>query len=131
MADEDADGVVVEAAAEAAAAPPEVFPREYVEELRAEAKSRREAAAALEAEADGLRRRLVAALIAQDGRLADPEDLPYDPSYLDPDRLSEATTALLEAKPHYAARRSSPLPEQSVSADEPVGPTFAELLRNL
>ena len=130
MSDDNDAGSAVEAAVETAAAP-EVFPREYVEELRAEAKSRREAAAALEAEADGLRRRLVAALIAQDGRLADPEDLPYDPAYLDPDRLSEAITALLEAKPHYAARRSSPLPEQSVSADEPVGPTFAELLRNL
>jgi len=110
---------------------PDTFPREYVEELRAEAKQRREVAADLESRVDDLSRRLVSALVAADGRLADPQDLPYDAAHIDPDALSEAITALITAKPHYGARRTSPLPEQSVDSDEPTGPTFAELLRTL
>ncbi len=110
---------------------PDSFPREYVEELRSEAKERREAAAGLESQIDDLSRRLVASLVAQDGRLADVNDLPYSADHADPERLSEAISDLLAAKPHYAARRTSPLPEQSVDTDEPTGPTFGDLLRSL
>lgn len=88
---------------------PDVFPREYVEKLRRESAGYRERARQVdevEKRADELARRLHAALVAADGRLADPSDLPFDPAHLDgADSLKSAIADLVAAKPHLKARR--------------------------
>lgn len=83
---------------------PETFPREYVTKLRDEnAKYRQKAA-----DRDDLAQRLHVALVAASGRLADPEDLPYDESHLsDADALSTALDDLLARKPHLGSRKPS------------------------
>lgn len=81
---------------------PETFPREYVQDLRSENARYREKAKT----ADTLARRLHVALVAATGRLADPDDLPFDESHLDdPDALTAAIEELLERKPHLKSRR--------------------------
>ena len=88
---------------------PDTFPREYVEKLRKESAGYRERARQVdevEQRADGLARRLHAALVAADGRLADPTDLQFDPAHLDSeDSLKSAIADLVTAKPHLKARR--------------------------
>jgi hypothetical protein len=80
----------------------ETFPRSYVERLRRENKRYREQAG----HADTYARRLHTELVRATGRLADPTDLPFDADHLaDADQLDAAITALLDAKPHLAARR--------------------------
>ena len=81
---------------------PDTFPREYVEELRQEnARYRTEAKAA-----ETLAGRLHTELVRATGKLADPTDLPFDAEHLeDPEKLSAAVNALIEAKPHLKARR--------------------------
>lgn len=77
------------------------FPREYVEELRRESAGYRKRAA----RADDLAHRLHRALVALDGRLADPDDLPYDEAHLDDtDALGAAIGALVDRKPGLKAR---------------------------
>ncbi|RIT85167.1 hypothetical protein D2E82_03260 [Mycobacteroides abscessus] len=81
---------------------PETFPREYVQDLRSENARYREKAKTAEHYAQ----RLHVALVAATGRLADPDDLPFDESHLDdPDALTAAIDALLERKPHLKSRR--------------------------
>lgn len=89
--------------------PPEgeqdTFPREYVEQLRAEAAEarvkRKEASERLE----GYARELFTARVAALGKLADPNDLPFNADLLeDHAALERAVDDLLQAKPHYAAR---------------------------
>lgn len=84
----------------------DTFPREYVEKLRTEnAEFRTKAKAAEEALAP-LQARLVTAAVEKTGRLADPSDLVFDPSYLDDETaLTAAIDALVESKPHLASRR--------------------------
>ena len=83
---------------------PETFPREYVQKLRDESAKYRTKAA----KADDLARRLHVALVAATGRLADPEDLPFDESHLeDEDDLLSALDDLLVRKPHLASRKPS------------------------
>ncbi len=84
---------------------PETFPREYVTQLREEAKSWRLKAA----RTDELEARLHAELTKADGRLADWQDLPFDPEHLaDPQKHADAISELLKAKPHYASRKPAP-----------------------
>ena len=81
------------------------FGYEYVKGLREEAKSWRIKAA----KTDELQARLHAELTKADGRLADWQDLPFDPEHLaDPQRHADAITELLKAKPHYATRKPAP-----------------------
>jgi len=81
---------------------PETFPREYVEKLRDENARYRTRAQ----RADDLAARLHTALVAATGRLADPDDLPFDDAHLDAaDALSTAIDDLLARKPHLASRR--------------------------
>lgn len=81
---------------------PETFSRAYVEKLRKESARYRERAK----RTDELAHRLHSALVAADGRLADPEDLPYDEAHLeDPEALQAAVTALVRAKPGLRARK--------------------------
>lgn len=83
---------------------PETFPREYVQKLRDESAKYRTKAG----KADDLARRLHVALVAATGRLADPEDLPFDESHLeDEDDLLSALDDLLVRKPHLASRKPS------------------------
>ena len=51
--------------------------------------------------------RLHVALVAATGRLADPDDLPFDETHLDdPDALTAAIDELLARKPHLKSRRA-------------------------
>ena len=81
------------------------FDYEYVKGLREEAKSWRIKAAKTEE----LQGRLHAELTKADGRLADAQDLPFNPDHLaDPQKHADAITELLKAKPHYATRKPAP-----------------------
>lgn len=81
---------------------PDTFPRDYVEKLRDENAKYRQRAQ----QSDDLAHRLHTALVAADGRLADPTDLDYEEAHLqDADSLSEAIGELLHVKPHLAARK--------------------------
>lgn len=86
---------------------PETFDREYVQKLRDEAAGHRVKAK----RSDALAAALVTAQAALTGRLADPTDLPFTDDLLDEDGLVDdekvraAVDALLERKPHLAARR--------------------------
>jgi hypothetical protein len=75
---------------------------EYVVKLRQEAADARVKAKRV----DDLAQRLHCALVAATGRLADPDDLPYDEAHLDdPEALAAAVDELLARKPHLASRR--------------------------
>lgn len=81
---------------------PDTFPRSYVEQLRAENGRYRERGK----RADELARRLHTELVRATGRLADPEDMPFDEAHLDDTTaLVAAIDELLTRKPHMAARR--------------------------
>lgn len=82
----------------------DTFSRSYVEKLRDEnAKLRTRAQGA-----DELRARLHTALVTATGKLADPNDFPYDPAdtdlLSDPEALNTAIDEFLEAKPHLRSR---------------------------
>ena len=81
---------------------PDTFPREYVEKLRKENADNRVKAKRV----DELERRLHGALVAADGRLADPADLEFNAEHLeDADALRAAIGDLIERKPGLRARR--------------------------
>lgn len=76
----------------------DTFDRAYVEKLRKQAGDYR-------VKAKELGEQLFHARVAATGRLADPSDLPYDENLLDDmPALEAAIEALLERKPHLAAR---------------------------
>lgn len=80
----------------------DTFPRAYVEKLRRESAEYRVKAQRV----DEIGARLHEALVAADGRLASPSDLPYDAALLDdPAALEKAIADLLAAKPHLASRK--------------------------
>jgi hypothetical protein len=84
---------------------PDMFPRDYVEQLRSEAKDYR----LKSARADELEARLHAELTKADGRLADWRDLPFNAEHLtDPEAHRNAITQLLQDRPHYANRVPAP-----------------------
>ncbi|OBB42697.1 hypothetical protein [Mycobacterium sp. 852002-51961_SCH5331710] len=84
---------------EAEPTPEDMYPRRIVEELRQENGKYRQ-------RASGYAQRLHVELVRATGRLADPTDLPYDAAHLDdPETLTAAIDALLEAKPHLESRR--------------------------
>lgn len=89
---------------EAAGAPQadaDTFPREYVEQLRREAAESRQKAK----RADEYARQLFTARVAATGRLADPNDLPFNTDLVDNlPALEAAIDELLGQHPHYAAR---------------------------
>lgn len=92
---------------EAPSGDPDVFSREYVSELRDEAKTQRLRARDAESERDRLREHLWVARVDALGLLADPTDLPVDVDALDdPDAIRAAVDALLARKPHLARRRA-------------------------
>lgn len=80
----------------------DTFDRAYVEKLRKESAKYREKAKRTEE----LEHRLHHALVAADGRLADPDDLPFDEAHLDdPEALAAAVTALVKNKPGLKAQK--------------------------
>ena len=80
---------------------PDTFPRSVVEKLRKENAGYREKAKKSETYA----RELFHARVAATGRLADPDDLPFDEDLLDDrDALLGAVEDLLARKPHLASR---------------------------
>lgn len=98
---EDVIELTTEPEADTEETDPETFPREYVVKLRDEAAKYRTKAG----KADDLARRLHVALVTATGRLADPEDLPFDEAHLDDeDSLVAALDDLLGRKPHLASR---------------------------
>lgn len=106
--DETVDGEVAtpEVPEDTAEAEPETFGREYVETLRAESKKNREKARTAETRVNELQLRLHTALVAAEGKLADPTDLAFRPEHLDsPEALTAAIDELLEAKPHLKTRK--------------------------
>lgn len=107
----------------------ETFPRKYVEELRAEsAKYRVEAK-----KAEEYGQRLQNALVAQDGRLADPADLPYDPALLDdPEALDAAVTAYIEKYPNMRAfKAGGDIGQGNVGADKPQETDLISIIRGM
>lgn len=89
----------------------DTFPRAYVEKLRkSEAGYRERAAVAdeLEAKNTALAERLHTSLVAADGRLSDPADLPFNPEHLDdPAALTAAITELVKSRPGLKSRRAA------------------------
>ena len=82
---------------------PETFPREVVELLRRERRRDRGRAK----DRDDLAQRLHTALVAANGRLADPTDLEFADDHLaDEDALTAAVDDLLTRKPHLASRKA-------------------------
>ncbi|MDN6274506.1 MAG: hypothetical protein L0J52_11135 [Corynebacterium casei] len=83
---------------------PDTFDRSYVEKLRKESAKYRDKAK----RAEELEKRLHRSLVAQDGRLADPDDMEFNPDHLhDADALSDAITKLVASKPGLKAQQLS------------------------
>ncbi len=77
---------------------PKPYDAEYVNGLKQEAVDNRQKAKALAT-------RLHTELVRATGRLADPNDLPYDAAHLeDTDALNADIDELLSRKPHFASR---------------------------
>lgn len=77
---------------------PKSYDADYVNGLKQEAVDHRQKAKALAT-------RLHAELVRATGRLADPNDLPYDAAHLeDADAINAAIDELLTRKPHFATR---------------------------
>lgn len=86
----------------------EVFPRPVVEQLRKENAARREKARDAQERADAYAKRLHTALVRLDGRLSDPEALPFDEAHLDdPDALAGAVDELVAKRPELKARQAA------------------------
>ena len=100
----------------------ETFPRSYVEKLRKESQGYRERAKAADTRAEDLARQLFRLRVESTGKLADPDDLPYDADLLaDDDKLNTAVDGLIAKRPHYAKRRVAGSVGQGVtgSREEP------------
>lgn len=115
-----------------AAPDPEVLPAAYVKELREEAAQYRVAAK----KSEELTTRLVVALGAQTGRLADASDLPVTDDLLDDDgmpdveKVSAAVDDLLTRKPHLASTRVGGDIGQGVRGGVEPMVSLADLLRS-
>lgn len=103
------------------------FPRAYVEKLRQEAAEARVRAK----KADDLARELFTARVAATGRLADPNDLPFDDALLaDMPALEAAIDELVAQHPHYAARRPRGDVGQGATGSDAGTVNLAGLLRS-
>ena len=105
----------------------DTFPREYVEQLRGEARRHRQAARDAEQAVSDLEAEVWRMRVTATGRLADPSDLPIPEDRLDADVDAEVD-ALLAAKPHLAARRAGGRIGQG-EPSRPATPGLADMLR--
>lgn len=103
--------------------PAKVYDAEYVAKLRQEAAEARVKAKRV----DGLSAQLLSAFVALDGRLIDPDDLPFTLDLVDDDgnlvreKITAAIDALIDRKPHLAARRpTKPVAQGAKPEPEPV-----------
>lgn len=109
----------------------DVFPASYVKELREENAKHRVAAKRSEA----LTARLVTALAAQTGRLADPTDLPVSDAVMAEDGLPDAAKVaaavddLLTKKPHLGSTRVAGDVGQGARGDTGPMVSLGDLLR--
>lgn len=89
----------------------ETFPAAYVKQLRKENAGYRERAGRadeLEEKSVAMATRLHAALVARDGRLSNPEDLPFDPAHIEDEALlTQAITDLIRTRPGLRARAAA------------------------
>ena len=98
----------------------ESFPRSYVEELRKES-------AGYRSKSSKLAEKLVYSMASQNGRLADPTDLPVTPELLDddgipdPQKVADAIADLVKRKPHLAAVKPTGDIGQGPRDDQPAG----------
>lgn len=80
---------------------PETFDREYVQKLREESKGYRTKLRDAEAKAEQYAHQLHAALVRADGRLHNPDDLPFHDDHLtDSDALTAGIDAVLLDRPY-------------------------------
>lgn len=105
----------------------DTFPREYVEQLRGEARRHRQAARDAQRQVADLEAEVWRMRVTSTGRLADPSDLPIPEDRLDADVDAEVA-ALLAAKPHLAARRAGGRIGQG-EPSTPAAPGLADMLR--
>lgn len=86
----------------------ESFPAAYVKKLRkenADYRTRAGRADELEEKNSAMAIRLHSALVARDGRLANPDDLPFNPDHLEDEAaLTAAITDLIRSRPGLKAR---------------------------
>ncbi|PJE23670.1 MAG: hypothetical protein CK431_09970 [Mycobacterium sp.] len=109
---------------------PDVFPRQYVEELRKESAGYRDRAKQADERAGELAKRLHRELIAATARLENPDDLPFDAEHLDdPEKLSAAIDALLSERPYFAKRKVAGDAGQGPRGGSDGGVNLLELLR--
>lgn len=123
--DETPDGDVEtpETTEETPEAESETFPAHVVKELRKENATWRERTQAAE-------KRLHRALVEQTGRLADPDDLPFDATHLEtPEALDKAIDALIESKPHFKARKTAGDIGQGYESSQQQPTDFSSLFR--
>lgn len=102
----------------------DVFPRQYVEELRKESAGYRD-------RANALAKRLHRQLVAATERLENPDDLPFDAEHIDDaDKLSTAIDSLLAERPYFAKRKVSGDAGQGPRGGNASAPSnFSDLLR--
>lgn len=113
--------------AEGAPEDAETFPRSYVEKLRDESAKYRQRAQ----KADDLATRLHMSLVAATGRLADPEDLPFNEVHLDDaEALAAAVDDLLARKPHLASRKPRGDVGQGIASASSASVDLAGILRS-
>lgn len=103
----------------------DTFPRSYVDKLRKESQSLRERLREAEsqtAKADDYAKRLHEALVKADGRLVDPEALPFQAEHLESsEALEEAIGSILEKKPYLSATRfAGPIKQGATKVSEEV-----------
>lgn len=97
----------------------ETFPRPYVEKLRRESGGYRDRAKAAETRSDELAHQLFRMRVEATGKLADPDDLPFDADLLaDDDKLHAAVDELLAKRPHYAKRTATGPVGQGVTGNK-------------
>lgn len=106
------------------------YPAKVVKDLRKENASHRERARTAEARADDLARQVFRLRVEATGKLADPDDLPFDADLLaDDDKLTAAVDDLIAKRPHYAKRRAAGSIGQGERGYENVPQDFSALLR--
>ena len=109
----------------------DTFDRPYVEKLRKESAGYRDRAKTAESRVKDLVSRLHHALVENDGRLADPNDLEMKDEYFENTQaLTDEITELLERKPGLRSRKIMGDAGQGKRGDSANVPNLIDLIRN-